>query len=144
MSSHDPISLPVLIDAAYHGVNREIARRLAAAGFPDITPAHAKVFEQMGADRTISDLADGAQITRQAMRELVLQLEERGYVKRTTKPTDRRAQIVHPTAKGRRCVDAAWKVLAELMRDWEASIGREGLDDLRELLGVVVARLERG
>jgi DNA-binding MarR family transcriptional regulator len=128
------------IDVVYRGLNVEIARRLSAAGFADIRPAHGKVFEQMGPTRTVSEMAARAQVTKQSMGELIAELEDLGYVERQASPSDRRAKVVRPTANGRRCIEAGWRIIGELTEEWERRMGPDriaaltvDLADLAEL-----------
>ncbi len=115
--------LQALIDGAYHDINRHIADRLAAEGFADVRAAHGKVFEQMARHSRVKDMAESANVTKQAMGELVAQLEDAGYLQRVEDPKDRRAKVVRLTAKGRRCVTAADKILSDLHATWAAEIG---------------------
>ena len=42
----------------------------------------------------MTELAELAQVTRQSMSEMIIELERRGYVERTPDPTDRRAVLI--------------------------------------------------
>lgn len=42
----------------------------------------------------LTELAARANMTKQAMAELVAEIERRGYLQRTTDPADRRAKII--------------------------------------------------
>jgi DNA-binding MarR family transcriptional regulator len=74
------------------------------------------VFQYLDASgTTVSVLAERAEMTKQAMGELVAHLEERGYVDRVPDPGDRRAKLVRPTARGR----AVYAVVRELVPEME-------------------------
>ena len=45
----------------------------------------------------LTELAARANMTKQAMAELVAEIERRGYLRRTTDPADRRAKIIEFT-----------------------------------------------
>src|SRR3712207_1155197 len=97
----EPTDLTTLMEAAYAAVVTEVHRQLDAAGFDDIRPAHAKVFETIGQDgNRITDMAERAQITKAAMVELVDYLQRRGYLQRAADLTDGRAKIVRLTPRG--------------------------------------------
>ncbi len=81
---------------------------------------------------TVSALADRAQMTKQAMGELVLRLEGLGYVERAEDPADRRAKLVRPTVRGSEVIAIAQEVGPEV----EARIA--------ELLGPGFARVPGG
>ena len=113
--------------------NLRIIERLRASGFPEVRPAHGKVFEHVGDGRRVSEMAERAQVTKQSMGELVATLERAGYVERVPDPTDRRAQLVRTTARGHAAANVGREVLDELY------------EDLVDLLGAAeLRRLERG
>ena len=139
MSRGDPLPpLGVLIDALYHGVNRRIAERLEAEGFANIRAAHGKVFEHLESGRSVSELAERAQITKQGMAELVQHLERHGYVARAPDPADGRATVVRLTPRGRRAVAAAERILDEIYAEWGRIIGADRLAQLHRSLGKLV------
>jgi DNA-binding MarR family transcriptional regulator len=114
----------------------ELAERLRAAGFTDMTAAHHPVFENIDRDGTrLTVLAARTGMTHQSMGELVQALEARGYVKRTVDPADRRARLVRLTPKGQRAVRRALAEIEEIEAQWLERFGRAGLDvDVRRLL----------
>jgi DNA-binding MarR family transcriptional regulator len=114
----------------------ELAARLRAAGFTDMTAAHHPVFENIDREGTrLTVLASRTRMTHQSMGELVQALEARGYVTRTVDPADRRARLVRLTPKGRRAVRRALKEIQEIESEWLERFGRAGFDvDVRRLL----------
>lgn len=136
--SSEATALQNAIDRAYAEVNRYVARRLAERGYPDIRAAHAKVFEQLR-HRRVRDMAEAANVTKQAMGELVAQLEDAGYLERVPDPDDGRARIVLLTAKGRRCVKAAEEVITELHDQWVAALGEQRVRAARRAIETVVS-----
>src|SRR5687768_2440033 len=83
-------------------VDEFVLERLAAAGHDDIRAAHGAVFSYMPArGARLTELARRARITKQSMGELIRDLEDLGYVERIPDPTDRRAQVLRYTDKGR-------------------------------------------
>lgn len=80
-----------MLGAAYQALAMEIVRGVVAAGFPQ-RPAHSAVLANIDREGTRpSDLAARANMTPQAMGELIDDLEGLGYVRRTPHPKDRRA-----------------------------------------------------
>ena len=97
--------------------------------------AHALVFAHLddGGTRP-AEIARRAGISRQAVGQTVAQMHDLGLIKLTNDPTNRRARLVQPTAKGRRALErsgtggaAAEKVLAR-------RIGAARMKSLRDAL----------
>ena len=89
---------------------------------------------------TVSTLAARAQMTKQAMAELVQYLEARGYLHREPDPDDRRAKLVLPTERGQEVVAIAQDLVPKLEDRITAVLGaarvealRADLDTIREI-----------
>src|SRR5918997_2558089 len=93
-------NLGVLISVLNRVVDDAVMAVLAAE-HPDVRRAHGPVFEMLdpGGSR-VADLARRARMSRQAMGELVDDLERLGYVERRPDPRDGRAKLVMLTEKG--------------------------------------------
>lgn len=99
----------------------ELIARLQAAGYPDISGSHHPVLENIDPEGTrLTVLAARAEMTHQALGEIVQTLEQRGYVERRPDPTDGRARLVHLTPKGRRLATRALREIARIEREWTA------------------------
>ena len=86
---------------AFRALNDLVVGELVARGHEKVRPAHAAVFQYLDdGGTTVSVLASRAQMTKQAMAELVRHLEAHGYVVRVPDPADRRAKLVTPTDRG--------------------------------------------
>src|SRR6478609_11362724 len=110
-----PANLAVLMREAFVTLNNLVLQRLAERGHGAVRPAHAAVFQYLDdTGTTVSVLADRAQMTKQAMAELVRHLEERGYLVRVPDPTDRRAKLVLPTDRGRDVIAVAQALVPEV------------------------------
>jgi DNA-binding MarR family transcriptional regulator len=109
---------------------------LAAAGHPVIRQPHLPVFEYIDRRRgsRITYLAAHANITVQAMGELVDHLARHGYVERVPDPTDGRAKLVRLTAQGLAIYALAGRLVREIEATWTAYIGAEKLGQLKQLL----------
>jgi DNA-binding MarR family transcriptional regulator len=96
-----PTNLAVLLRETLVAINDLVLARLAERGHGAVRPAHAAVFQYLDdTGTTVSLLAERAQMTKQAMAELVAHLEAHDYVVRVPDPTDRRAKLVVPTERG--------------------------------------------
>ena len=104
------------------------------AGFPQ-KPAHSAVFAQIGPEGSrLTELARGANMSPQAMGELVDELEELGYVVRRPDPTDRRAKLIVLTARGRGCIKAGIVTIEGIEQRLTQRLGERGHQQLRRLL----------
>ncbi len=127
----------------FQAINARIAEDLAAAGFPDLRPAHFSVFQHLDPDGSrASDLADRAQMTKQSMGELVAYLEQQGYLERLPDPNDRRARIVRRTERGLAVERTARASIQRLDEEWTRRLGPERMGLFRELLTDLVAVVE--
>jgi DNA-binding MarR family transcriptional regulator len=128
-----------LLGRAWSRLGHEIVAGVVAAGYPQ-RPAHSGVFAHIDLDGTrLTDLAARANMTPQAMGELVDDLEHLGYVRRVPDPRDRRAKLIVPTEAGYGCLQAAFDTVARIESRLESLIGSRELGELRELLARIVA-----
>ena len=105
-----------------------------AAGYRQ-RPAHSGVFAHIDLDGTrLTDLANRANMTPQAMGELVDDLERLGYVRRVPDPGDRRAKLIVPTEVGYGCLQAAFDTIRDIEGQLEDLVGARKLADLRRML----------
>jgi MarR family transcriptional regulator, temperature-dependent positive regulator of motility len=104
---------------------------LRAAGYGDVRPAHYAIFRYLEDEGSrVTELAEAAGMTKQSMGELVDHLERRGYVERCPDPRDGRAKIVVLTAKGRRGIEAAAELIAEIEGELARWMGKERLEEI--------------
>jgi DNA-binding MarR family transcriptional regulator len=95
--------------------------------------AHTQVFESLDPDGTrLTTLAERAQMSHQAMGEMVDELVRHGFLERTPDPADRRARLIRPSAQGRVVLAGAATQLRMLHDRWES-----------ELDGITVAEVVR-
>ena len=133
-----PVNTVVLLREAYLVLNDLVVARLAERGHHAVRPAHGAVFQYLDeTGTTVSTLAARAQMTKQAMAELVRHLEQHGYVARVPDPADRRAKLVRPTADGRQVVAIAQELVPEVEQRIAAVLGVERARALRHDLRVL-------
>jgi DNA-binding MarR family transcriptional regulator len=138
-----PANTVVLLREAYIALNNRVVVRLAERGHGVVRPAHGAVFQYLdGAGTSVARLAERAQMTKQAMAELVIHLEKHGYVVRQPDPHDRRAKLVVPTRKGLEVFAIAQELVPEIELEIEKCVGarrtaalRADLDRLRRVGG---------
>lgn len=128
-----------LLALTHRQLGDDLQERLADAGFADQRPAHQQVLAHVPpAGIRLTDLAERARITKQAMAELVADLERLGYLERTPDPADRRAKRIVLTAEGRAAVVVTTAANQALEADVAAAISPKRLQQLRRaLVGVL-------
>jgi DNA-binding MarR family transcriptional regulator len=138
------LPLPALLTQAKDIAIEKLHQRLADEGYEGIRYVHGAVFRFVDADGSrLTTLAERSGLTKQAVGELVNELEERGYVERVTDPDDRRAKIIRLTARGKMAQTAAGRILMDVEQRWSRRLGRDRIDALRQTLEEVLG-LESG
>ena len=133
------INTVAMLGRAYSLLGFRIVDGVVGAGFPQ-RPAHSAVFAQIDAGGSrLTELAHRANMTPQAMGELVDQLEALGYLVRRPDPRDRRAKLIVLTPRGKACVKAAQVTIAELEDEISRRLGERGHRQLRRMLERLLA-----
>ena len=128
-----------MLGRAYSLLGFQIVDGVVGAGFPQ-KPSHSAVFAQIKTEGSrLTDLARGANITPQAMGELVDELEGLGYVERRPDPTDRRAKLIVLTDRGRACIAAGISTINGIEQRITEMLGERGHRQLRSLLDRLLA-----
>lgn len=131
----EPLNVGLLLFLPYRALEARVFRALAEAGFDDLTPAQARVFQRIADDGSrLTELAEQAGITKQSAGFLVDQLERAGYVERVPDPRDGRARLIRVAARGARSVAASRRIVEEVEREWTGHLGPERMDQLRGIL----------
>lgn len=140
---HDvpPPALGGLLRLASQDHRERIYERLAAAGFSDVTRAQFVLIRWPGVDglRPI-EIAKQVGLSKQAVNDLLGDLERAGYVERRPHPADGRARIVRLTPRGWELQRTAHEQSRAVERSWAAVIGEERLEALHTTLEEMVAR----
>ncbi len=114
--------------------------RLAARGFDGMTPAFASLIPLLDATGARSTaLAQRAAVSKQAMSQLIRELEKRGYVEQVADATDTRAKLVRLTPRGVALRQGCLEARAELQALAARTLGEEALGRLQRDL-VALAR----
>lgn len=134
----DQLNLGLLLFIPYRSLEDRVFAALAAAGFDDITSAQARVFQRIGPRGSrLTELAQAAQMTKQAAGFLVGQLERAGYVERVADPSDGRARLIRITPRGTQTIQISAAVIADIEAEWTEHVGRENIDQLRQTLSAL-------
>ncbi len=128
------VNTVALLGRAYSLLGFRIVDGVVGAGFPQ-KPAHSAVFAQIDPDGSrLTDLARRANMSPQAMGELVDEVEQLGYVVRRPDPTDRRAKLIILTEKGEACIAAGLATIDGIEQQLTDRLGDRGHRQLRSLL----------
>jgi DNA-binding MarR family transcriptional regulator len=93
---------------------------------------------------TGNDVAGLLGISKQAASKLADTMEAEHYLTRKPHPEDARAKLLHIAPKGRRVLEAAESVYAELESEWAKIIGKARLEALRADLSEVLRAAHGG
>lgn len=138
-AGQDEINTIAMLGRAYSLLGFKIVDGVVDAGFP-VKPSHSAVFAQISPSGSrLTDLARGANMTPQAMGELVDELEAMDYVVRRPDPTDRRAKLIVLTGKGEAGVAAGVETVRGLESRITEVLGERGHRQLRNLLEKLLA-----
>ena len=132
------------INAAGRAVIAAMMAGVARRGFDGMTPAFSSLIPLLDAQGARpTELARRAGITKQAISQLVRELERRGYVEQARDATDTRAKIVRLTERGVALRSACFEVRQQLDALGAEALGPERLARLREDLRAFTATLLR-
>ncbi|WP_232666095.1 MarR family winged helix-turn-helix transcriptional regulator [Pseudonocardia sp. TRM90224] len=134
MAADEP-STGLLLFLPYRALENRVLAALTAAGFDDVTPAQARLFQRIGPEGTrLTALAEQAQVTKQTAGALVDHLERAGYVRRVPDPSDARARLVRIAERGLEALPIAAAVVAEVEAEWLVHLGKRRMAQLRGAL----------
>ena len=132
--------LPALLDDFAEQCFEEFRERLDAAGHSSIRAGHGCVFRfiHQGGSR-LTDLACSSGFTKQAVGEVVDDLEQLGYVERHPDPADRRAKVISLTESGADAQQTALAIFSDLEQRLGERYGKERIEAMRSLLEEISA-----
>jgi DNA-binding MarR family transcriptional regulator len=114
---------------------RRIWQGLQARGYGDIRPAHSAVFSNLGMGAVrVTELAERAQVTQQAMGKMLKELEKMGYVVRDIDTSDKRAKEIRLTVRGAALAADSREVVEDVRNYYANKIGARHLDELEDHL----------
>jgi DNA-binding MarR family transcriptional regulator len=129
--------------AAGRALTATMMAKVAGLGFDGMTPALASLMPLLDASGVrATTLAQRAGITKQAISQLVRELEARGFVEQAPDSTDTRAKIVRLTERGVALHAACANVKRELQAVAIAKLGKSRVSRLQRDLIELAAALE--
>jgi DNA-binding MarR family transcriptional regulator len=123
-----------LLLGATRAFEREMLDRLAQVGLDMLAPRHLTVLRALdaGPGTRASTIAHDARVTRQAVAQVVAELEQLGIVEQLPDPTDARAKLVRYTPFGVDGYRRALAVFTELEREQVRRIGPDRVATLKQ------------
>ena len=138
------VLLSQLLRGPYDAFLTQLYAGLADAGFADTAPSwgHNVFFYLREGGLRLTELAERAHTTKQAMRYTVNQLEAAGYVERVSDPTDGRAKIIRLTQRGWEVRQAADEIIAGIREECARRLGEQRMRQFEELIKEISNVLE--
>ncbi len=130
-----------IVVLASDALARELVRRISREGFPEIRPAHARAVGFLPPEGArLTELAQRAQMTKQAMAELVDELVDAGYMSKEPDPNDGRAKIIKFTSKGLRAARTGKRLYDDMERDLGRMLGPKVMASVRRALSRIATQ----
>ncbi len=145
-SSEGHVLFSQLLRRPYEAFLTKVHAGLAAAGFADTAPSWGSniFFYLREGGLRLTELAERAHTTKQAMRYTVNQLEAAGYLERVPDPTDGRAKIIRLTERGWAVRRVADEIIASIEDECVRHLGEQRMRQFEGLMKDVSSVLEEG
>jgi DNA-binding MarR family transcriptional regulator len=120
-----------LILQAYRTCASKSIAKLRERGYTQITLAHTALLANLDPEGTwITTLAERACMTKQSMRQLAVDLEKQGYIKRTIDPQDKRATLVTFTEAGWQLLGDVEEIKQQMHLEYRSLLGDEQMQTI--------------
>jgi DNA-binding MarR family transcriptional regulator len=130
-----PPAIGGLLRLAWQTHRERIYEEIRTTGFPEVTRAQFELIRWPGIDGLRpSEVAQLAGLSKQAVNDLLGELERGGYVERHSHPRDGRARVVRLTERGTELQRTAHEISRSLEDAWAARVGSERFAALRATL----------
>lgn len=133
----------LLMKAARLVNERSLAKIEYEPGQPRLRPSHTAVFPHLDLEGTrITTLAERLGVTKQAVSQLIGDLEAMGVVRRVSDPSDGRAKLVVFAEHGPTVLMRGMRVLQEMDAELETKLGADEVHALRATLLAIIDDIE--
>lgn len=113
----------------------QVAAKLCARDRTDLKIGHTVLIANLDSDGTrITTLAERTGMTKQAMSQLVKEMEESGYLRREQDAADKRAMIITPTLRGLEVLRDVQEIVGQIEVEYVAVLGEKQMQNLRAAL----------
>jgi DNA-binding MarR family transcriptional regulator len=127
--------LAIQLVGAARAVSDRLDETVRGAGVTGMRPAFGYVIRALaGQDRTLTELADLLDVTKQAAIKVVDEMAERGFLTREPHPTDRRVKVLRLTGKGMTVRQVALAASRRMEADLRAAAGDPDADAFLRVL----------
>ena len=121
------------------GANRALAERLrddlAAAGFAGMRPGFGYVMRGLGeGSATLTELAERLDVSKQALKKVIDEMQSLGLVERRPHEVDKRAKLLALSRKGQKARAAALETSAAIEAELRQRCGEDAVDAARIVL----------
>jgi DNA-binding MarR family transcriptional regulator len=121
----------------------EVITRMHGLGHGDLAAAHVRLLGNLDTEGTrIAALARRMGTSRQAVSQLLQEIEAGGHVERRPDPDDKRGVIVSFTARGRRRLDDAIAVMTAIEREYRTILGAARFATVKDALADLLAEID--
>ena len=139
LEKHRDKNIRRLLVAATRTLNRHITEELQRRGYANTRPGHAALLANLDFEgNSVTEIAERAQISRQAMSRLAVELEEMGLITRVQSETDARALMLRFTRAGKVLVRASVVIVDEFERELIEVVGSRALATVKRTLSAIV------
>ena len=138
LEKHRDQNLRRLLAAATRALNRRITEELRRRGYKDTRPGHAALLANLDfSGNSVTEIAERAQISKQAMARLAVELEEMGIIARRVDGEDKRALSVSFTRLGKELIRSTVTIVDQAERDLAREIGTRSMTSLKRSLAAI-------
>jgi DNA-binding MarR family transcriptional regulator len=125
---------------AYRAFANQSVVKLRERGYEQINLAHTSLLANLDPDGTsIAVLAERAGMTKQSMRQLAIDLENKGYVKRMIDLQDKRAHPIAFTDTGWQLMQDVQEIKQQMQAESRSLLGEENMQILETGLTKLIA-----
>lgn len=113
--------------------------KMTERGFPWHGEARGRLLRYIHRDGVSqAELVEQSNSTRQAVQQLLDELEQEGIVTRTPDPADARKKVIVLTAQGQHVVDQASIVKEQVEQEYQQALGVDHFRSLKAALNVII------
>ena len=130
-----PPTIGALLRLAWSSFRRRLFEAVRAAGYDDLQPVHVLLFRYPTiANLRPGQLAEESGLSKQAINDLLRQLEAKGYITLQPDLADRRARRITLTPRGEELMEYVREAAHDIAEDWASVVGRRRCAAVRKTL----------